>query len=673
MKAVAVLLVIVALTSAETSEDDRINLAYAKHLKNAKLIGLKAGEETTLVQQEQFALTNKPAVPAWVSSEDDLEAFLQEEAMAGKKIVRRVTGVAQAGSVPEATMVQEDESAETPEFKAATAKVSTMLEVDTMARRSACVKAADASINNVFTDVKNAQRLLNKLNNGRHCATRNQHLINRAKRTISLRSRQVRSSLNYLRQQRRSRVRWNFSFESLREGSCSAFYRSGQWQSSKRRVSHANRRLVSARANLRAARNNLKVQIRNAKRARNRCRCGVKKRVARELKSAKRLTGDRMKTLLREMMVKCLVAARKRGKNANKYASRCKSLRVSASYKRRLRLYQTRLAPGVAAARCSAGRLLLGGARTLRRNTRLSSNFRTTSEYDLSFDIRPMRKVRGWANILHFSKRNANYGHATDRSPAIWFYSNTYRLHIRQGRKGHVNDGCDPRQQLPHNRWTTVKVSLRKTRMQVFFNGRNVCNGPAYKDAISPQSGMKVYAADPWYHAAGAQLRNLRYAPVTPRKRVSRVRRSYGGRVGFSQRLHKNKLNKPACAAMRRFRSGLSARKSYRGVRVTSVGKGSFTCNSPSIATKICRAVKNASKLNVKCAGKTWAVGTCGAANGGKGMEINVATKFNGRICQCQKNGFTLRPCIGHTNSNWGGFGNSCGGAVAQTMQLSCY
>merc|ERR1711881_762774 len=323
MKAVAVLLVIVALTSAEnTSEDDRINLAYAKHLKNAKLIGLKAGEETTLVQQEQFALTNKPAVPAWVSSEDDLEAFLQEEAMAGKKIVRRVTGVTQAGSVPEATMVQE--TFETP-FDAAASKVSTMLEVDTMARRSACVKAADASINNVFTDVKNAQRMLNRLNNGRHCATRNQHLINRAKRTISLRSRQVRSALNYLRVQRRSRVRWNFSFESLREGSCSAFYRSGQWQSSKRRVHHANRRLVSARANLRAARNNLKVQIRNAR----------------------RLTGDRMKTLLREMMVKCLVAARKRGKNANKYAARCKSLRVSASYKRRLRLFRTRLAPGV--------------------------------------------------------------------------------------------------------------------------------------------------------------------------------------------------------------------------------------------------------------------------------------------------------------------------------------
>merc|ERR1719408_299592 len=124
-------------------------------------------------------------------------------------------------------------------------------EASTEAGRSACVKAADASINGVFRDVKNAQRMLNRLNNGRHCATRNQHLINRAKRTIAHRTRQVRSSLNHLRHQRLSRVRWNFSFESLRENSCSAFYRSGQWQSAKRRVHHANRRLVQSRAALR--------------------------------------------------------------------------------------------------------------------------------------------------------------------------------------------------------------------------------------------------------------------------------------------------------------------------------------------------------------------------------------------------------------------------------------
>jgi len=262
-------------------------------------------------------------------------------------------------AVPEEMFVQEGSMMEagSASFMSAQDKVETMLQEDTMARRSACVKAADASINNVFRDVKNAQGMLNRLANGRSCARRNQHLINRAHRTIRLRTRQVHSAVSYLRTQRRSRVRWNFSFESLREGSCSAFYRSGQWQSTKRRVHHANRRLAGARANLRAARNNLKVQIRNAKRVRKACRCAVKKRTARMLKNAKRETGDRMKTLLREMMVKCLVTARKHGKNANKYAARCKNLRVSAAYKRRLRLYRTRLAPGVAATNCASAKL----------------------------------------------------------------------------------------------------------------------------------------------------------------------------------------------------------------------------------------------------------------------------------------------------------------------------
>jgi len=587
-----------------------------------------------------------------------------------KSLILFAIVAAAAASVQEEVFVQEGSALEASEFLNARDRVEDMLQEDTMARRSACVKAADASINNVFTDVKNSQRMLNKLPNGRHCATRNQHLINRAKRTIRTRTNQVRSAVNHLRKQRRSRVRWNFSYESLRENSCSAFYRSGQWQTAKRRVHHANRRLISARANLRAARNNLKVQIRNAKRARNRCRCAIKRRVARELKSAKRLTGDRMKTLLREMMVKCLVSARKRGKNANKYAARCKNLRVSASYKRRLRLFRTRLAPGVGGANCSGGRTLLGGVRTLRRNSIISRSMTTASEYDLTFDIRPQRKVSGWANIIHFTKRGANYGRADDRNPAIWFFSNSYRLHVRQGRKGHVNDGCDPRQHLAHNRWTRVKVSLRKAGIKVFFNGRNVCNGPAYKDAIHPVKGVRVYAADPWYRAAGAQLRNVKYAArnsrrVRRKKRVKRARTS-----GFSQRLHGTSRNRPACAAMKKFRTSLSYSASYRSVRVSSHGKGGFTCNHGPSATKICRAMKKGSAraLKVKCAGRIWAVGKCG-----QGMEINVAAKNNGNICQCQTGGFTLRPCIGHSNSNWGGFGNSCGGRVSQTMRVSCH
>lgn len=144
----------------------------------------------------------------------------------------------------------------------------------------------------------------------------------------------------------------------------------------------------------------------------------------------------------------------------------------------------------------------------------------------------------------------------------------------------------------------------------------------------------------------------------------------------FSFTMVGNSKNKDACKAMRSFRDGLSATKSYSKVVVESVGKGSYTCADPAAATKICQAVKVASSreyAKVDCGGHKWVIGQCGNAEGKPAMEINVAISNAGRICQCQGNGFTLRPCIGHTNSNWGGWGNSCGGKVQQTMKINCY
>merc|ERR1711934_1232200 len=264
---------------------------------------------------------------------------VKETMMKSLIVIALVAAVAQA-SVVETEFVQEGSAPSDDNFSAAQSRVESMLEMDTRARRSACVKAADASINNVFKEVQNAQRSLNRLNNGRSCASRNQHLINRAQRTIRLRQRQLNTANANLRKARRARVRWNFSYESLREGSCSVFFRSGAWQAAKRVVNHRSRVVTQSKANLRAAKKNVKKQ----------------------LIQARKLTGDRQKTLLREMMVKCLVAARKKGKGANAAAARCKSLRISAAYSRRLRLFQTKLAAGVAGANCSVGQYRGGGS-----------------------------------------------------------------------------------------------------------------------------------------------------------------------------------------------------------------------------------------------------------------------------------------------------------------------
>ena len=65
----------------------------------------------------------------------------------------------------------------------------------------------------------------------------------------------------------------------------------------------------------------------------------------------------------------------------------------------------------------------------------------------------------GWSNIIHVSASGKNNGSPFDRIPAIWFYNNSTRLHIRTGTRENVNDGHDPPGQLPLNMETKLVIS----------------------------------------------------------------------------------------------------------------------------------------------------------------------------------------------------------------------
>merc|ERR1712096_449130 len=100
------------------------------------------------------------------------------------------------------------------------------------------------------------------------CASKNQNLINSAQNLVNRRNRELKAANNNLRKARRARVSWNFSFESLSEGRCGAFYRHGNWQAAKKKVQSRNQKLNQAKANVNSAKNNLKVQIATAKKVR---------------------------------------------------------------------------------------------------------------------------------------------------------------------------------------------------------------------------------------------------------------------------------------------------------------------------------------------------------------------------------------------------------------------
>ena len=82
-------------------------------------------------------------------------------------------------------------------------------------------------------------------------------------------------------------------------------------------------------------------------------------------------------------------------------------------------------------------------------------------DYTLGMTITPRGMVGAWANIIHVSATGNNCCNYGDRIPAIWFYANTYRLHIRDGSTSEGNAGCDPEEQLVVDQPTDLRVEIR--------------------------------------------------------------------------------------------------------------------------------------------------------------------------------------------------------------------
>jgi hypothetical protein len=79
-------------------------------------------------------------------------------------------------------------------------------------------------------------------------------------------------------------------------------------------------------------------------------------------------------------------------------------------------------------------------------------------------------------------------------------------------------------------------------------------------------------------------------------------------------------------------------------------------------ANQICQALHDGQATSVACGGKTWRTGNCG-----NGMELTTTSN----ICSCD-NGYTIRPCIGNGNPNWGGVNTATCNGPTQTIEVVC-
>ena len=96
------------------------------------------------------------------------------------------------------------------------------------------------------------------------------------------------------------------------------------------------------------------------------------------------------------------------------------------------------------------------------------SEFKSWDNFVFSLTIRPLGKLSGWTNIMH-NTFTGNNNDAGGRWPAIWFISNTTRLHIRIGKAGGSswNNGINTSYHLPLNKESRVVVDLNNDKLNV--------------------------------------------------------------------------------------------------------------------------------------------------------------------------------------------------------------
>jgi len=137
------------------------------------------------------------------------------------------------------------------------------------------------------------------------------------------------------------------------------------------------------------------------------------------------------------------------------------------------------------------------------QNSRLVVN---AEGFTYAFWLKPIKKHTSWTSILQKGDRR------DQRNPAVFFYPNSFRLHIRSGTSQGPNPGCDPLEQPKPNQWTHVVIShAQKGGLTIFFNGRSVCSAHMLK---GPETNTgHLWVADQFHDPATCFLADLRYYP----------------------------------------------------------------------------------------------------------------------------------------------------------------
>jgi hypothetical protein len=133
--------------------------------------------------------------------------------------------------------------------------------------------------------------------------------------------------------------------------------------------------------------------------------------------------------------------------------------------------------------------------------------------YKLSFKINLKATTGDWGSIFHFTSTNNNCCNLGDRSPGIWLFPGSTKLHIILGdqEKGGNFEIPNSNINIPIGQESLFTLICKGPSVSVTLNEQEYSTTQPSKRAGGT---FTVYSGDPWYEPAKAELREVCFTPL---------------------------------------------------------------------------------------------------------------------------------------------------------------
>lgn len=162
--------------------------------------------------------------------------------------------------VPEDIVVEQFEPADIGllqehTFAEASNKLESLLQES--AKGSQCITNAKKSISSVIHEVKNAQGILNRMDNGSRCNDKGKNLVNSAKISLARKQATEKAASKALNKAQNAKISVSVTFSSG-NSNCNVFTSSASWQKARRNVNRKKNALTKAKQQVKDAQSYLR-------------------------------------------------------------------------------------------------------------------------------------------------------------------------------------------------------------------------------------------------------------------------------------------------------------------------------------------------------------------------------------------------------------------------------